>query len=346
MPDNIGRAMNSTACEEINLNFTHNFLPAIFVIVFVVGTFANFWGIKSVCTGWNKIGNINIFILNLGIADLLYLFTLPFLIAYYAQNSKWIFGQTFCKITRFCFNLNLYGSIGFLTCISIYRYLGIVHPMKVMGKINIGHTVAISSLVWVLVVIQILPDMFFDKTAPDSSDACYDTTADHLINDYLPYSVGWTITGFVIPLLIILVCYGHIIVVLATKTNVNTLLKQRCLKLVIVLIVLFSICFIPYHVFRNLNLKTRIMKKEGTCHASFDDIYVAHQISRGLACLNSAINPLIYLIGNDDFLMRFHDVTKQARMSLAQWTGTIIYRKPPEPEEETETAQAREEEPI
>lgn len=66
---------------------------------------------------------------------------------------------------------------------------------------------------------------------------------------------------------------------------------------------------------------------EGTCKASFDDIYVVHQISRGLACLNSAINPLIYLIGNDDFLMRFHDVSKRARMSLVHWTGAVIYRK-------------------
>ncbi|KAM4624989.1 P2Y purinoceptor 1 [Polymixia lowei] len=275
--------------------------------------------------------------LNLGIADLLYLFTLPFLVTYYAQNSTWIFGQTFCKVTRFCFNLNLYGSIGFLTCISIYRYLGIVHPMKVMGKINSRHSMAISVLVWVLVIVQILPDMYFDKTAPNSSAACYDTTADHLIEKYLPYSIVWSISGFAIPLLIILACYGHIIVVLATKANVNTLLKQRCLKLVVILTLLFTICFIPYHVFRNINLQTRILKLEGTCHASFDDIYVAHQISRGLVCLNSAINPLIYLVGNDDFLMRFHHFSKRARLSLVGWTANITYRTPVDAGRERET---------
>ncbi|XP_041744672.1 P2Y purinoceptor 1-like [Coregonus clupeaformis] len=336
--DHGAHVLNITICEEIDLSFTRRFLPAVFVLVFVVGTFANFFGLKTVCTSWKKIGSINIFILNLGIADLLYLFTLPFLVVYYALNSKWIFGQTFCKITRFCFNLNLYCSIGFLTCISIYRYLGIVHPMKVMGKINTRHSVAISFLVWILVFIQILPDMFFDKTAPNSSDACFDSTADHLIKDYLPYSIGWSVTGFVIPLLIILACYGHIVVVLATKANVNTLLKQRCLKLIIILTVLFSICFIPYHVLRNLNLKIRILKMEGTCNASFDDIYVAHQISRGLACLNSAINPLIYLVGNDDFLLRFHNVSKQARMSLVQWTGAVIYRKAYPPTESSQPA--------
>ncbi|XP_029908251.1 P2Y purinoceptor 1-like [Myripristis murdjan] len=328
------RAANLTECEGINLSFTHTFLPIVYVIVFVVGTFSNFWGLRSVCRGWKKIGNINIFMLNLGLADLLYLFTLPFLVAYYAHDSRWLFGQTFCKVTRFCFNLNLYGSIGFLTCISIYRYLGIVHPMKVMGKINNMHSVAISALVWLLVFVQIVPDMFFDKSPPNSS-SCYDTTTNDLIPIYLQYSVTWTVTGFAIPLLIILLCYGHVIVVLATKANVNPLLKQRCLKLVVILVLLFSICFIPYHVFRNLNLQTRILKQRGYCHPSFDDIYVAHQIGRGLVCLNSAINPLIYLVGNDDFLMKFHHLSKRARLSVAGWTSVVRYRKPTEVEGES-----------
>jgi hypothetical protein len=46
-----------------------------------------------------------------------------------------------------------------------------------------------------------------------------------------------------------------VVVVLATNANVNALLKQRCLKLVIILTILFAICFIPYHVFRYLNLQ-------------------------------------------------------------------------------------------
>ncbi|XP_078105479.1 P2Y purinoceptor 1-like [Sander vitreus] len=316
------------ACESINLNFTHAFLPAGFITVFVVGTLSNIWGLRSVCTSWNKIGSINIFMFNLGVADLLYLFTLPFLVHYYARNSLWQFGQPFCKVTRFCFNLNLYGSIGFLTCISIYRYLGIVHPMRVMGKITSCHSLAISALVWLLVIIQILPDMFFDKNDLKSPNSCYDTTSNELIRGYLPYSIGWSVTGFAIPLLIILLCYGHIVVVLARKANVNPLLKQRCLKLVVILVILFSVCFIPYHVFRNVNLKTRILKQSGICHSVFDDIYIAHQVGRFLACLNSAINPLIYIVGNDDFLMKLQHLSRRARLSLAGLTGAVLYRRP------------------
>ncbi|XP_038595657.1 P2Y purinoceptor 1-like, partial [Micropterus salmoides] len=182
----------NTTCEDINVNFTHNFLPPVYITVFVVGTLSNIWGLRSVCTSWNNIGNINIFMLNLGVADLLYLSTLPFLVDYYAHDSKWKFGQPFCKVTRFCFNLNLYGSIGFLTCISIYRYLGIVHPMRVMGKITSQHSLAISALVWLFVIVQILPDMFYDKNDLIAPHSCFDTTSNELTKAYLPYSLAWT----------------------------------------------------------------------------------------------------------------------------------------------------------
>ncbi|XP_028262147.1 P2Y purinoceptor 1-like [Parambassis ranga] len=324
---------NSSACENIDLNFTHAFLPPVFVTVFVVGTISNIWGLRSVYTSWNNIGNINIFMFNLGVADLLYLFTLPFLVYYYARQSEWLFGQPFCKVTRFCFNLNLYGSIGFLTCISIYRYLGIVHPMKVMGKITSRHSLTISALVWILVIIQIIPDMFFDKNDDRLRNACFDTTSGNLTADYLPYSIGWAVTGFALPLVIILVCYGHVMVVLARKANVNPILKQRCLRLVVILVILFSICFIPYHVFRNLNLATRILKRDGICHHIFNDIYIAHQVGRGLACLNSAINPLIYIVGNDDFLLKLQHFSKRTRLTFTILTGAVMYRKPMEPEE-------------
>ncbi|XP_026162205.1 P2Y purinoceptor 1-like, partial [Mastacembelus armatus] len=205
--------------------------------------------------------------------------------------------------------------------------------------INSRHSLAISTLVWFLVIIQILPDMFFDKNDLESPDSCFDTTSNDLISRYLLYSTVWTVTGFAVPLVIILVCYGHVVVVLSKKANVNPLLKQRCLKLVVVPVILFSICFIPYHVFRNVNLKTRILKQNGICHAIFRDIYIAHQIGRCLACLNSAINPLIYLVGNDDFLMKLHDFSKRARVSLADLKGTILYRKPMEtgPDSPSET---------
>ncbi|XP_030623544.1 P2Y purinoceptor 1 [Chanos chanos] len=284
---------NST-CKKVDMNFTNIFLPAVYSGVFIFGLIGNCWGLHSIYTNWRKLGNVNIFVLNLCMADILHLLTLPFLVDYYKEKSMWRFGQAACKLIRFSFNMNLYGSIGFLTCISLYRYLGIVHTLKVNGRITVGHSIAVSSLVWLLVFLQSLPELLFEKTSRNITK-CYDTTSNRQIQNYMKYSIGHTIIGFVIPLIILLVCYGHIALVLATKKNVEALLKSRCLRLVLILVLLFSVCFIPFHIFRNLNLSTRLSKLQNMCRKWYANVYIANQISHGLACMNSAIDPLLYL---------------------------------------------------
>ncbi|XP_016351403.1 P2Y purinoceptor 1-like [Sinocyclocheilus anshuiensis] len=304
---------NST-CKLVHLDFTHKFLPSVYVTVFTLGVIGNCLGLKSMYDNWRKIGNVNIFVLNLCLADILYLLTLPYLVVYYASNSKWTFGDVFCKLLRLCFCINLYGSIGFLTCISVYRYLGIVHTLRVKGRIAARHSVVIVTLVWFLVFLQSLPDMFFDKTS-NNVTSCFDTTSDIYIREYLKYSIGRTVLGFGIPLIIMLCCYGHVAFTLMTKKDIDVFLKLRCLRLVVILTLLFSVCFIPYHIFRNVNLATRISKLDGTCQKWYSDVYIANQVGNGLACMNSAINPLVYLFNSDELLMKCFIKCGRARQS-------------------------------
>lgn len=316
--------MFNSSCPPISFDFSGRFLPPVYISVFIIGLAANGWGLKFLRHNWKKLGNVNVFVLNLGISDILYLLTLPFLVVYYFTKSRWIFGETFCKITRFCFNQNLYGSIGFLTCISVYRYLAIVHPMRVKGRITLTHSVVISATVWLLVSVQSLPDMFYSKHSVNNTKKCFDTTNSASVEGYLKYSVGWTVTGFCIPLLITLGCYGHVIVFLCHTNTTDKILKQRCLKLLFILILLFSVCYIPYHVLKNLNLWSRVLSKQRICSKWSNGVYIARQISRALVCLNSALNPLVYLHGTEDILAKFRLLlvrTHQMIISLIQETS-------------------------
>ncbi|XP_026224189.1 P2Y purinoceptor 1-like [Anabas testudineus] len=314
--------MNRTSCHQVSFDFSGKFLPPVFILVFIIGLAANGWGLKSLLQNWNKLGNVNIFVLNLGVADILYLLTLPFLMVYYFMKSKWIFGDVFCKITRFCFNLNLYGSIGFLTCISVYRYLAIVHPVRVRGRLTLIHSVGVSVMVWVFVSVQSLPDMFYTKTFGNKSGKCYDTTSKYHVDNYLIYSLGWTVIGFCLPFFITVGCYGHVIVLLCRTNTTDKVLRQRCLKLLFILILLFSICYIPFHVLRNLNLWSRVLTKQKICHEWNNGVYIAHQISRGLVCLNSALNPLIYLHINEEIPAQFRHLLQQARQTFQRTSNT------------------------
>ncbi|XP_029974565.1 P2Y purinoceptor 1-like [Salarias fasciatus] len=308
--------MNNTTC--IDDRFPGKFLPAVYISVLIVGLFANGMGMKSLLHNWQKVGDVKIFMLNLGLADVLYLLTLPFLIVYHFNDSKWIFGEIFCKVTRFGFNLNFYGSIGFLTCISMYRYLAIVHPLRVMGRITVTHSVLVSLVVWLLVSAQSVPDMFFMKTSRSNTNKCFETTTNEYVEDYLNYRLGWTLTGFCLPFLITVGCYGHAIAVLFSKDTLDKVLKQRCLKLLFVLIILFSVCYIPFHVLKNLNLWSRVLTKQKMCPQWSNGVYIAHQISRGLACLNSALNPLVYLHINEDISSQLRELLQRIHLKFSR----------------------------
>ncbi|KAM8753728.1 P2Y purinoceptor 1-like [Acanthopagrus schlegelii] len=323
--------MNKTTCPRISFDFTGRFLPPVYLLVFIVGLIVNGWGLKSLLDNWRKLKIINVFVLNLGLTDVLYLLTLPFLVVYYFMGSKWIFGETFCKITRFCFNVNLYGSIGFLTCINVYRYLAIVHPMRAMGRLTFTCSVMISVTVWLLVSVQSLPDMFFTKTDRNNTGKCFVTTDNDHVEYYLKYTLGWTLTGFCIPFLITLGCYGHVAAVLWTWKRNDKVLKQRSLKLMFILILLFSVCYIPYHVFRNLDLLARVLTKQEICCKWYNGVYIARQISRVLVCLNSALNPLVYLHAHEDVPAQLRQKLQQVRQMLIHQFLSNPSRRPSAP---------------
>uniref|UniRef100_A0A3B3W2C2 Si:dkey-78k11.9 n=1 Tax=Poecilia latipinna TaxID=48699 RepID=A0A3B3W2C2_9TELE len=218
--------MNTTnVTESEKKESVDTFLITLYILVFVVGLLLNIYGMKCLVHNWKKLRIINILVLNLGLADMLYLLTHPFLV-YYINKNDWIFGKGFCKVTRFCFKLNLYGSIGFLTCISVYRYLAIVHPIKVMGKLTVIHSVVISVVVWILASVGSLPDVIYPKQS-GNNETCLPATDEEHIERYFIYNLIWTIFGFCIPFIIIVGCYIHVALKSPCPTWYDEVLKAR-----------------------------------------------------------------------------------------------------------------------
>ncbi|KAM4762520.1 P2Y purinoceptor 1-like [Cyanocitta cristata] len=308
----------SAAPCPVDSAFAQRFLPSVYLTVIPLGLLGNGLGLWHLFTGPRETARqpLSLLVGNLGLADLLYVSTLPFLVSYYLQGRRWLFGQVWCRLTRSLFHLNLYASIGFLTCISIHRYLGIVHPLKARGRCQgAASSVWLSVVVWVWVIAQIAPDLAFSKM-DHSGTQCHDTTGDEHLDVYLPYTFAVTVTGFIIPFLIIIGCYCHVVFVLCRNDSVDPSLRRRSIGLVILVMVLFSICFLPYHIFRNLNLLFRRWKLQGSCTQALKDVYISYQVTRGLASLNSALNPLLYVIASKDWRSRMRAIHQSARQCL------------------------------
>ncbi len=71
----------------------------------------------------------NIYILNLAVADVLCMLSLPF-IAIQLLLLHWPFGSAICRVVLTVDSMNQFTSIFFLTVMSFDRYLAVVHPIK------------------------------------------------------------------------------------------------------------------------------------------------------------------------------------------------------------------------
>uniref|UniRef100_A0A8C9RCJ9 Oxoglutarate (alpha-ketoglutarate) receptor 1a, tandem duplicate 2 n=1 Tax=Scleropages formosus TaxID=113540 RepID=A0A8C9RCJ9_SCLFO len=144
-------------CPDVDTLMKHYYLPVMYTIIFVVGFVGNIISIVIYVTKMRPWKSSSIIMLNLAITDLLYMFSLPFLVSYYIRGDSWTMGDFMCRFVRFGFHFNLYGSILFLTCLSIFRYVVVVYPLK-MVQIQRKTLGCIACLVvWAISAVEIVP---------------------------------------------------------------------------------------------------------------------------------------------------------------------------------------------
>ncbi|KAM9728697.1 P2Y purinoceptor 3-like [Menidia menidia] len=164
---------------------------------------------------------------NLATTDLMYGLSLPFLVASYVLRDRWVFGDFMCRLVRFLFYFNLYGSIFFLTCISVHRYLGICHPMRTITLESKRLVKGTCALVWVVVFALTCPIFRFAQTgyvtraggppgAAGNGTAerytnCWDDAIDQELADYVPYGLALHLLGFFLPFALIAWCYSQVV---------------------------------------------------------------------------------------------------------------------------------------
>ncbi|NXY92641.1 GP174 protein, partial [Alcedo cyanopectus] len=243
-----------------------------------------------------------IFMINLAIADLVQVLSLPLRIFYYLTR-KWEFGEPLCM---FCFYLkyvNMYASIYFLVCISVRRYLFLMHPFRFSNCRRICD-VYISMVGWAVVCVACLPFPLL-RLQMGARNACF---VDLPVNQVgLPISITIVTTGellgFVTPLLIILYCSWKTVLSLKAKNSASNDLgeKKKALKMILTCALVFLICFAPYHISFPLDffVKTKLIQ-----NGCVKLISTFHAVALCLASLNSCVDPIIYYFTTDEFRRR------------------------------------------
>ncbi|XP_054062658.1 succinate receptor 1 isoform X2 [Rissa tridactyla] len=278
------------------------YLSTMYSLVFIFGFIGNavaVFGYIFCLKNW-KSGNVYLF--NLSLSDLLFLCTLPILVNSYSRD-QWAKESILCHSNRFLLHANLYSSILFLTVISVDRYMLIKYPFREHFLQKRKTAIIISVAIWFGVILELLPLMYFlEPITPDNNYKCLDYASSGDPAENLIYSMFLTVFGFLIPLVIMCCFYVKMVLFLKNRNEqVSSLLTlEKPLTLVILTVVIFSLLFTPYHVMRNVRLASRIPSLNvSVCTQGI--INIIYIITRPIAFLNSAINPVFYFLMGDHF---------------------------------------------
>lgn len=298
--------------------FKYILLPVSYSLVFVFGFVLNataLWLFLKM-RPWNP---STVYMFHLALSDFLYVLSLPTLIYYYANRSHWPFGVAACKIVRFLFYANLYCSILLLTCISVHRYLGICHPIKALTLVKSRHAHLVCSMVWGVVTICLVPNLIFVTTSRRDNDTlCHDTTSQGAFEEYVDYSSVVMVLLFGIPFLVIVVCYCLMARALCrprqglSAGQRGAASRQKSIKLIFVVLVVFAVSFVPFHITRTIYYTSRVLD----LNCKFLNIVnFTYKITRPLASVNSCIDPILYFLAGDHYRSKLMSVLTGKRQA-------------------------------
>ncbi|KAM4702206.1 P2Y purinoceptor 2-like [Discoglossus pictus] len=294
---NNSNPVNSTYRCKFNEDFKYVLLPVSYGIVFCVGLILNVLSLYIFLFRIKPWNASTTYMFNLAVSDMLYVVSLPLLVYYYSQGDNWPFGVALCKIVKFLFYTNMYCSIFFLLCISIHRFLGICYPMQSLTWVKVRYARIISVIVWIIVSAFQSPILYFVTTSTNGDNTiCHDTSSADLFEDFINYSTVNLALLFCVPFVIIIVCYilmARALMKPSAATSETSNAKKKSTKMIIIVLCVFIICFLPFHVNRTLYYYFRTM--DLPCPV-LDAINMAYKVTRPLACANSCLDPVLYFL--------------------------------------------------
>ncbi|NXP19654.1 GP174 protein, partial [Scytalopus superciliaris] len=310
--------VSSGNCTDPQMSFQSTLYAATYTLIFIPGLLANSIALWVLCRFISKRSKAIIFMINLAAADLAHVLSLP-LRTYYYINHTWPFGSFLCQVCFYLKYLNMYASICFLSCISIQRYLFLLHPFRAKGWKR-RYDVAISATVWLFVGAACLPLIVVrSPTLSTNINTCF---SDLGVKQLSPGASIALVTvaelfGFVIPLGIIAGCTWKMRQSLreGAAQLQSAAEKQKALRMVLMCAAVFFVCFTPYHI--NFPFFMMVIENVIRGCAARRSTLRFHPVSLCLASLNCCLDPVLYYFMTSEFqdqLLRHGCAALRARL--------------------------------
>ncbi|XP_016844695.1 neuropeptide CCHamide-2 receptor [Nasonia vitripennis] len=298
-------------------------VPILFFLILVVGVAGNGVLVLTLLRHANMRNIPNTYVLSLALGDLLVIVTcVPFTSILYTIES-WPWGLAVCKLSECAKDISIGVSVFTLTALSAERYYAIVNPIRrhVAGLSAKPLTILTVTLIWLLASILALPAALFSHIPTEPLKGNHSIT----ICSPFPkefgesYEKGMVLFKFLayyaIPLCIISGFYLGMARHLELSTRnmpgdhpgaphhcEQIRARKKVGKMVIAFVIIFFVCFLPYHVFM-LWFHFYPASRE-----VFDEFWHAFRIiGFCLSFINSCVNPIALYFVSGTFRKRFNE---------------------------------------
>uniref|UniRef100_A0A8C5LT40 G-protein coupled receptors family 1 profile domain-containing protein n=1 Tax=Leptobrachium leishanense TaxID=445787 RepID=A0A8C5LT40_9ANUR len=276
------------------------FFSMYYIALLIIGSGGNILAIHLSIKRWKKVNSTDIYLINLALSDALFTLSLPGRITYYILDFNWPFGDPMCRITAFIFYTNTYVGIYFMTCVSVDRYIAVVHALRFRKFRKERIVKYICPLVWFLVLVQTIPLLFKPMTNMVENRV---TCMEYFNLETIPQLPGILllacVIGYLIPVGIILFCYLRISFSLYKTSKENPLAARKghlkkAFTVILVILVSLLVCFTPYHINITQFMVKRLFYK-ASCHENIA-FKMSLQITVAFMNMNCCIDPVIYFL--------------------------------------------------
>lgn len=275
-------------------------IPLIYIIVCIVGLGGNTLVIHIVLRYSKTESVTNIYILNLAIADELFMLSLPFLAVQNTLDS-WPFGSFMCRLVMTVDSINQFTSIFCLTVMSIDRYFAVVHPIRSSKWRRPQVAKVVNATIWALSFLVVLPVVIF-ANIQKKGGTC-NITWPQPANVWEAAFIIYTSTvGFFCPLLIICLCYLLIVFKIRSSgkkvhatSNKRRKSEKKVTRMVVIIVAMFVFCWLPFYALNIINLLVSLP-------SDYQGLYFFVVV---LIYANSCANPIVYVFLSDNFKRGF-----------------------------------------
>ncbi|XP_015216404.1 P2Y purinoceptor 13-like [Lepisosteus oculatus] len=237
--------------------------------------------------------------------------------------SKSKFGQTHlvvfaCRFSDILFYFSMYISIIFLGVISLDRYFKIVRPFgKLLGQ-NLTYGKFLTAFIWIsFFCTTALPNMILTNKKWNGTANCISLKDRPGI---IWHEVVIYICQTVFAVVCVLIVFTYVFISRKVyesykrSQSCNERYKRQTKARVFIVIVVFFICFVPYHLVRVPFTKIQVDKNTTCIDYAWS---FSKELSLWLSATNTCLDPLIYILLCKSFRNRVCEIFRRKTFNIS-----------------------------